>query len=329
MCELSQRLDRIASSALPVLITGETGTGKELVARAIHLRSERRNQAFVSENCAALTETLLESELFGHEQGSFTGAAGRREGLFHRADGGTLFIDEVGDMPLVMQGKLLRVLQEGEVRRVGGQESEPVDVRVIAATHRDLRQLVEEGRFRKDLLYRLAILDAHVPALRDRLIDVPALAANCLQEVARETGDAPRALSEEALDALLAHDWPGNVRELHNAIRVGALFSSSDTLEATALPLRGAPQFGSPRKTASPAPTGGGSYLELLDDFESRERRYVSDAIARARGRKTEAARRLGITRYALYRVMRRLGIDSNGEPKHSGSDRLAEAVTA
>jgi two-component system response regulator HydG len=315
MRTLSARLRRVAASDMPVLIRGETGTGKELVARAIHLRSSRRRGPFVSENCAAIAEDLLEAELFGHEAGSFTGAVTSRDGLFRRAHGGTLFIDEIGDMPASMQAKLLRVLQEGEVRSVGAEETESVDVRVIAATHKDLDALVKAGKFRQDLLFRIAVLEVKVAPLRERMSDVPRLAERTLARVAIENGTPPLALTGEALDRLLAHPWPGNVRELQNAVRVGALFSSGQVLDAAALPLRG------PAGRAF-VPDGDAdlSYEELQAELEERERSFVTATLERARGNKAEAARRLGITRYALYRTLRRLGVDPDAAPLPAAS---------
>lgn len=324
MRTLSARVERVAASKLSVLITGETGTGKELVARVIHERSDRRDGPFVSENCAALPETLLESELFGHEVGSFTGASKQRPGLFRRADGGTLFIDEVGDMSLGLQAKLLRVIEDGQVRRVGGETFERVNVRILAATHRNLEELVKAGRFRQDLLFRLAVLEVRVPPLRERLVDVPALAERCLEDLASESGTLPLAISEAALDRLLAHYWPGNVRELENAVRAGALFSSGRVLEADALPM-GA----SSRGTVTVASADfDASYEDLLGDLQSREKSYITRTLDRARGNKAESARRLGITRYALYRAMRRLGIEGISSARESaGSERL-QAIT-
>ena len=302
MRTLAERVSRVARSNLPVLLRGETGCGKELVARAIHRRS-RRSGPFVSENCAALADSLLESELFGHEQGAFTGADRAHDGLFTRAHGGTLFIDEVGDMSPAMQSKLLRVLQDGEVRRLGGQRTTTVDVRVIVATHKDLEVLVCQGLFREDLLFRLAVLEVRVPALRERPEDIPVLVEHFLRQLAAEGRQQPLLLSDAALDALLGHPWPGNVRELENAVRVAALFSQGGVLDAEALPFR----RGASAEVATDREL---SYQELRDVLEDRERAYVRDVMATSHGNKAEAARRLGITRYALYRTLRRLGIE-------------------
>jgi two-component system response regulator HydG len=310
MRALSSKIDRAARSALPVLIRGETGTGKELIAKAIHRRSARSNGAFVSENCAALADSLLEAELFGHEQGAYTGADKSREGLFARAHGGTLFIDEVGDMSPAMQAKLLRVLQEGEVRPVGGQRVRSVDVRIVAATHKDLEALARAGLFREDLLFRLAVLEVRVPSLRERADDIPALCDIFLRKVAAEQGRKLE-LTEEALDAMIAHAWPGNVRELENAVRVGALFAKDGVIEAGSLPLRGA---GRAAATAPVAEDAALSYGELLATLEARERTYVRSVMVTSRGNKAEAARRLGVTRYALYRTLRRLGIEEEAD---------------
>jgi transcriptional regulator with GAF, ATPase, and Fis domain len=313
MRALSARIDRAARSTLPVLIRGETGTGKELVARAIHRRSTRSAGPFVTENCAALAEGLLESELFGHEQGSFTGADKAHSGLFARAHGGTLFIDEVGDMSPAMQAKLLRVLQEGEVRPVGGQRSRAVDVRVVAATHKDLEALCRQGLFREDLLYRLAVLEIKTPPLRERPEDVPSLVETILRRIADEPGGRSFTLGEDALDAMLGHDWPGNVRELENAVRVAALFAQDGVLRPEAFPFkRGAGISRAPAPAAEDDATL--SYADLLASLEGRERTFVRNVLDKARGNKAEAARRLGITRYALYRTMRRLGLEIDEE---------------
>jgi two-component system response regulator AtoC len=212
-------LDRVIDTELPVLITGESGTGKELVARAIHENGPRRGRAFVRENCAAIPETLLESELFGYRRGAFTGAVHDKKGLFEEGDGGSVFLDEIGEMPLSMQAKLMRVLQEGEIRPVGASTSLHVDVRVISATNRDLRALVAAGGFREDLFFRLNVLAIHMPALRDHPDDIPLLAKAFLDAAAARTGRTPKTLEPAALEALMRYLWPGNVRELENEVQ--------------------------------------------------------------------------------------------------------------
>src|SRR6476620_2427933 len=216
MLELFRLLDRVTDTALPVVIYGESGTGKELVARAIHHNGPRRQRAFVSESCAAIPETLLEAALFGHVRGAFTGAQGERRGLFEIAHGGTLFLDEVGEMPASMQVKLLRVLQQGEFRRVGGEKTIKVDVRVLVASNRDLSRLVEEGRFREDLFYRLNVVRVALPPLRERREDIPLLVEHFLAKHAQAAGKPAKRVARAALTKLLGHRWPGNVRELEN-----------------------------------------------------------------------------------------------------------------
>ncbi|MEN8182303.1 MAG: sigma-54 dependent transcriptional regulator [Myxococcota bacterium] len=223
-------IGRVAGSDVPVLITGESGTGKEVAARAIHAASRRGEGPFVALNSAAIPRELLESELFGHERGAFTGAVESRLGRFREAAGGTLFLDEIGDMPIELQAKLLRVLQSGEVTPVGGRRTESVDVRVMAATHRHVDEEVEAGRFREDLLYRLRVVPIHIPPLRERLEDIPVLTEHFLARYSQELGLSPRYLSDPTLERLLAHGWPGNVRELENAIKRALVLSNSDVL---------------------------------------------------------------------------------------------------
>jgi DNA-binding NtrC family response regulator len=306
---LSRVLDAVARAAptrARVLITGESGVGKELVARAIHDLSRRAAEPFVRLNCAAIAETLVESELFGHERGAFTGADRRRPGRFERAHKGTLFLDEVGEMPLAVQARLLRVLQEGELERVGGTEPVAVDVRVIAATNRDLKTEVEAGRFREDLYFRLAVLPIEVPPLRERRDDLPELAIHLLEDSCRKNELEPRDWSDEALRALQRHDWPGNVRELAALVdRLAILVPGPVIREAdvrAALP-------GAPRHAGDALPSEGPLYAVL----EALERRILEDRLARCQWKITQAAQDLGLERSHLYKKMRRLGIRRPG----------------
>jgi len=239
--EVFKRVGRVARSDAPVLIAGESGTGKELVAKAIHEYSPRRQKEMITINCGAIPENLLESELFGHEKGSFTGAIARRAGRFEQADGGTLFLDEIGDMPLTIQVKLLRVLQDGSFSRVGANETLTTDVRIIAATHRNLTDEVAAGRFREDLYYRLNVVEIRIPPLRERLEDIPLLAEFFLQRITKQNGMARIRLTVEAINALQTHSWPGNVRELENTIARACALSSSNILLAADIPLASAP----------------------------------------------------------------------------------------
>jgi len=293
---------RAAPTRARVLITGESGVGKELVARAIHETSRRCDRAFVKLNCAAIPETLVESELFGHERGAFTGADRRRVGRFEQADGGSLFLDEIGEMPLSVQARLLRVLQEGELERVGGATTIPVDVRVIAATNRDLRREVAEGRFREDLFYRLAVIPIDVPPLRARREDLPELAIYLLQTSCDSNELEPKEWTEPALQALQAHDWPGNVRELAHLVDRLAILTPGSVIRAedvrAALP-------GAAALTGGELPTEGPLYALL----EGLERRIIEDRIARFGGNMTRAAEDLGLERSHLYKKAKRLGI--------------------
>ncbi len=303
------RLERLAASEVPVLILGESGTGKELAARHVHRSSRRSGAPFVAVNCAALGETLLLSDLFGHVRGSFTGADRDREGVFEAAAGGTVFLDEIGDLPASAQGMLLRVLQEGEVRRVGESLPRKVDARVVAATHRDLDRMVAEGSFRQDLYFRLDVARIELPPLRARGQDVLLLAERLL---AAGGGAAPR-LSSAARRALLAHPWPGNVRELENVLSVAAALAGDGPIEPEHLELSAGPAGGSvsPSKTrpgtaAEAGAVHGGDYHVLVEAFR---RRLVEEALKAAGGNQAEAARRLGLTRQALSYLVRKLGI--------------------
>ncbi|HON00593.1 MAG TPA: sigma-54 dependent transcriptional regulator [Acidobacteriota bacterium] len=294
MVDLYKKIALAARSDSPVLITGETGTGKELVARSLHLFSERRDRPFVPVNCGALTETLLESELFGHERGAFTGAVAARKGLFEQAQGGTLFLDEITETSPGFQVKLLRALQEGEVRPVGGNRLIRVDVRIVAATNQDIEAAKEEGRFRRDLFYRLSVVRLEVPPLRHRREDIPRLANHFLRQINQHLGRNLR-LTEEAVRLLQQYDWPGNVRELENVIERVAVLKTDPFIVPTDLEFLSAPE------------TAG----ELgLNELDMVEREKILQILRETRGNKTEAARRLGIERKSLYRKARRLGID-------------------
>jgi len=285
-----------------VLIQGESGTGKELVARAIHAMSPRRNRPFLPLNCAAIPESLLESELFGHEKGAFTGAVGVRQGKMEAAEGGTLFLDEVGDMALALQAKLLRAIEQKEVSRVGGSQVIRVDVRILAATNQDLRERVAEKRFREDLFYRLNVFNIVVPPLRDRREDIARLADQFLEETGRENKTAPKRLSPEALKALLAYRWPGNVRELRNAVEVASLVAGRETVEPEDLPkeiLGG----GLPPSAAEPIPLPAPRTLEEI------ERDAIRAALKETGGNKKEAAKVLGIGIATLHRKVKEYGI--------------------
>ena len=297
---------RLAETVAPtdstVLITGESGTGKEVLARFIHDLSEREGGPFISINCGALPENLLESELFGHVKGSFTGAVRDKDGLLVVAAGGTFFLDEVGEMSPALQVKLLRAIQEREVVPVGATDPVHIDVRIIAATNRDLEQEIRRGSFRSDLYYRLNVISLHLPPLRDRLDDVPLLADHFLARLARErnTGDAPRQLTDEARAVLQAYDWPGNVRELENALERAAIISRGEAVDASALPARITAREASPivsdRPPANPT-------LEVI------ERAYILWVLQAEGGNKARAAEVLGIDPSTLYRKLNRYGL--------------------
>ena len=320
MREVARMIDAVAYSSATVLVQGESGTGKELVARALHARSPRRAQAFVALNCGALTETLLESELFGHVKGSFTGANRDHKGLFESASGGTIFLDEIGDIPLSTQVRLLRVLQEGEIKRVGSTDAVKVDVRVIAATHRDLPRLVRSGKFREDLFYRLNVIAIPIPPLRERLDDVPLLAHHFMNRYAERLGKKVRALAPPALELLCAYRWPGNVRELENAVERAVVLCRGDSIQPADLPPsvtgRTAPALRDPG-TADDEEYLTQSYATAKDAaLRVFEKRYV-DAIMRACSSNiSAAARRAGMDRSNFKRVLRkyRSDIDDDGD---------------
>jgi two-component system response regulator HydG len=299
--DVLDRVVRVAPTDATVLISGESGTGKELVARALHVASRRGDKPFVPVNCAAITETLLESELFGHAKGSFTGAIRARRGLFEEANGGTLFIDEIGETSPGFQAKLLRALQEGEIRRVGESTPVQVDVRVIAATNQDLRRAIAERRFREDLFYRLAVVPLRIPPLRERREDIPLLAAHFLQRFVRRTG-AQKTLSPDAVARLLEHPWPGNVRELENIIEQAAALSPFVEIRAADIHLDAHAQ---PREAHEDGPR------TLAAAVEDAERRTIEAAVTRCSGDLARVAREVGVSATTLWRKMKRLGIET------------------
>jgi DNA-binding NtrC family response regulator len=301
MEEVIRKIRLVAPTRMNVLIQGESGTGKELVARAIHALGPRRNRPFLPLNCAAIPESLLESELFGHEKGAFTGAVATRQGKMEAAEGGTLFLDEVGDMALSLQAKLLRAIEHKEISRVGGSQVIRVDFRILAATNRDLKERVVEKAFREDLFYRLNVFSIVVPPLRDRREDIARLADQFLQEVGRENKSAPKRLSPEALKALLAYRWPGNVRELRNAMEVAALVVKGEAIEPEDFPpeiLGGAIPPSAVGPIPLPAP-------RTLDEIE---RDAIRAALAETKGNKKEAAKILGIGIATLHRKVKEYG---------------------
>ncbi|MEK7314941.1 MAG: sigma-54 dependent transcriptional regulator [Candidatus Eisenbacteria bacterium] len=297
MVDLYKLVFRVAGTKSPVLIEGESGTGKELLARTIHEHSQRRGRPFVAVNCTSLSETLLESELFGHLRGAFTGAVERRPGLFLEANRGTIFLDEVGDMSLTMQSKLLRVLQEQEVKPVGGAATIPVDVRIVAATHRDLSGLVSSGRFREDLYYRLHVVVLRVPPLRDRREDIPLLAEHFLRRFAALSQRRLQGFSPAAMNALVSYRWPGNVRELENVVDRAVALAPGSLVDEGDLP----EEIGALLRPTALAP--GGEAL-LLDEVV---RRHVLAVLRGAGGNKSRAAKLLGVPRRTLYRMLERL----------------------
>ena len=307
MERLFEVIRRAAPSEGRVLLTGENGSGKELVARALHDQSRRLGGPFVKLNCAAVPAELIESELFGHERGAFTGAVAARRGKFELADGGTLFLDEVADMPAAMQAKVLRVLQEGEFERVGGQQTIRCDVRVIAATNKDLAAEVEVGRFREDLYYRLNVVPVHVPALREHKEDLPELCSRFLSEACERNGRRPMQLSREALLALYAHDWPGNVRELRNQLERLVILCDGPEVAASDV-VRLLPGTRRPRTDRFRSGVG---FHELV---EEAEREIILSALDQHQGNVSDTSRALGLERSHLYKKMRALGVKRGTE---------------
>jgi two-component system nitrogen regulation response regulator NtrX len=299
MKKLMAQVERVAASETRVCILGETGTGKELVARTLHEKSSRASGPFVTLNCAAVPAELIESELFGHEKGSFTGAAGRHVGKFEQANGGTIFLDEIGDMPLTMQAKLLRVLEESEVERIGGEKPIRVDARVVVATHRSLELLVKEGKFRQDLFHRVYVFPIVLPPLRERREDIPKLVQHFSAQVCSQNGWKPIPFSAEAITALQAYTWPGNVRELRNVIERVMLLATDGLVDLYTV------QLALPQHSASHANSGS-----LADRVQEFEREVILAELKRSGNHITNAAKALGLERSHLYKKAEQVGID-------------------
>jgi DNA-binding NtrC family response regulator len=314
MRSVFQTVQKVADTDLTVLIRGESGTGKERVAQALHQRSPRRDGPFVAVNCAAISRELVESELFGHEKGAFTGAAARRIGRFEAAENGTIFLDEIGDMPLETQAKVLRVLEERQIERVGSSRPFPVNVRVLAATHRDLEGEVRRGRFREDLYFRLAVVPVVLPPLRDRIEDLPLLVERFLTDLAARLGRAKVQISPDALSTLARHPWPGNVRELRNAVEQAAVLAAGDTIERGDLRALGGAD-------ANVGAVGAGEDVPFAEakrrHVEAFERQFLTEALRQHGGNVSRTAAAIGMVRQSLQQKLRELGIkaeDVGGE---------------
>jgi two-component system response regulator AtoC len=315
MVEVYRLLEQAAGIDITVLLTGETGTGKELAARAVHFHSARKERRFVPVNCGALPAELVESELFGHARGAFTGAAGAKPGLFEEAEGGTLFLDEIGELPLAVQVKLNRALQEREIRRVGDVRPTAVDVRVIAATHRDLKAEVQAGRFREDLFYRLNVFPVRLPALRDRREDIPSLAAHFLAKHANALRRELTGFDPEALRALAGHAWPGNVRELENAVERAVALAAGPLVTVRELPVD---VTGGEGGAIPPELLAKMAYREAVDQARDRvSREYLTALLQEFEGNVTRAAERAGMERESLHRLLKRYGVRSDDFKGH------------
>ncbi len=311
ICDTRTIIAKLARSQAPVHISGESGTGKELAARMIHEQGARADKFFIAVNCGAIPEALMESEFFGHIKGSFTGASSKKEGLFQAADGGTLFLDEVADLPLNMQVKLLRAIQEKAVRPIGAQQEIKIDVRILSATHKDLAQLVKEGKFRQDLFYRINVIELHIPALRERAEDIPLLTNHILKQLASEAGEAIPTLDKEACDALSRYHFPGNVRELENILERAMTLCEENHIRRENLQLE-------PCVTSSPTAQADSTSMSTVATDETKaldpllgdiEKERIMKALEESRYNKTAAAKRLGISFGALRYRMKKLGL--------------------
>ncbi len=306
MTEVFETVKRVAPASATVLIGGESGTGKEMIARAIHNLGPRKNRPFVPINCTAIPESLMESELFGHAKGSFTGAVADRKGLFEQANGGTLFLDEIGDLSLTLQAKLLRVLQDKQIRPVGDSQLKQIDVRIIAATHRDLQIMVKDGKFREDLFYRLNVLPIQIPPLRERTQDIPLLVENFIAKFAAQNNSRVRGVTPEAMAALMAHPWPGNVRELENLVERAVVLCPNELIDKQDI-------MGTAVAQAKQ------SFEQLFADtptLDQIEERYIKMILAKMNNQKDKAAKVLGINRRTLYRKERLYGLVSSETPE-------------
>jgi DNA-binding NtrC family response regulator len=299
MQEIFSTVMRVAPTRATVLLAGESGVGKDLIARAIHHHSPRRERPFVKINCTALPENLMESELFGFEKGAFTGAVTAKPGKFEQADTGTVFLDEIGDVPGTIQVKLLRVLQERELERLGSNKTRQIDVRILAATNRDLRAALEEGTFREDLYYRLNVLPINIPPLRERRVDIPFLAEHFVKKLSKDTGARAQSISEEAIQKLGEYHWPGNVRELENVIERSLVLSSGERLEASDIKMDAMQRSGA-----------ASTFLPDGMTLDEHEQAILREALRRANGNKSQAARLLGLTRNALRYRLAQMGLD-------------------
>ncbi len=316
MQKVRELLAKFAASSAPVLIAGESGTGKELAARALQAASPRASAPFVALNCAAISDTLIDSELFGHEKGAFTGAVAQHRGLFEAADRGTFFLDELGELPGATQAKLLRALQEGEIRPVGSTKAKQVDVRVVAATNVNLEKAIKEGTFREDLYYRINTFSIVMPPLRERREDVPLIAQHLLQRLNERSGKTLAGFTEDCLELMMRYSWPGNVRQLNNAVEYAATLASGERVEVGDLPAFIAARSSAPQPSEPPATTPAGELTRtpygeartrLLDDFDVR---YLTELMTSAKGNVSEASRRSGIDRANLRRMLTRLQLE-------------------
>lgn len=304
MANVRAKIAKLARSQAPIYISGESGTGKELVAKLIHEKGPRAVQPFVPINCGAIPQELLESELFGHTKGSFTGAIANKKGLFQTASGGTLFLDEIADLPLHMQVKLLRAIQEKSVRPVGGDHEIPIDVRILSATHKNLAQLVDNGQFRQDLFYRINVIELALPTLRQREEDIPTLARHIIEKLSANFGETPKDLTTAAITKLKHYSYPGNVRELENILERALTLCESDQIDGDDIHLPDTTQQNTPVKNSS------GSNVQLEDYLDTLERQAIVDALEKTRWNKTAAAKELGISFRALRYRLKKLDLD-------------------